>query len=389
MSGVLVAAAALRDALRAFDPALLSGDDCALVTEELAATEKMCSAARAGAAARAARCGARSTRHFPDPAEWLARITGSTAMQARAAMNTAEAVASCPATKAAWEAGELSAEQAREIVTTERECPGSEAGLLATAGQASLGALRQQARDIRLGALDPEALHQHQRAAQEARHWKDDLGMVCLRVAFPPEVGVPIVNRLDAETDRLWRRGRREGRDDPRPVLAAKALAAMLTGEGTGKGTSRSADVVFVCDLTPAAIEPPGDGVRSHIIGGGPVAPSVVLDAIERGAFVKAVLHDGVQINTVCHYGRRGIPAVLRSALELGQPPRFDGITCIQANCDRRYRTQWDHVDPVANGGPTTYENLQPRCAPHHRQKTELDRLAGLLDRRRRAHDPP
>ena len=33
-------------------------------------------------------------------------------------------------------------------------------------------------------------------------------------------------------------------------------------------------------------------------------------------------------------------------------------------------------------GGPTSYDNLKPRCWPHHRDKTELDRLAGLLDGR-------
>ena len=33
----------------------------------------------------------------------------------------------------------------------------------------------------------------------------------------------------------------------------------------------------------------------------------------------------------------------------------------------------------MANDGPTSYENLKPRCPPHHRKKTEADRLAGLL----------
>jgi hypothetical protein len=34
----------------------------------------------------------------------------------------------------------------------------------------------------------------------------------------------------------------------------------------------------------------------------------------------------------------------------------------------------------VANKGPTSYGNLRPRCWPHHREKAEQDRKAGVLD---------
>jgi hypothetical protein len=34
----------------------------------------------------------------------------------------------------------------------------------------------------------------------------------------------------------------------------------------------------------------------------------------------------------------------------------------------------------VANQGPTSYKNLNPKCRPHHWEKTEQDRRAGLLD---------
>ena len=95
-------------------------------------------------------------------------------------------------------------------------------------------------------------------------------------------------------------------------------------------------------------------------------------------AFVKAVVHDGVRIESVAHFGRH-IPAELRTALELGPAPDFDGVTCVEENCGRRHGLEWDHVDPVANGGATSYENIKPRCWPHHRAKTDRDRAAGLL----------
>jgi hypothetical protein len=96
-------------------------------------------------------------------------------------------------------------------------------------------------------------------------------------------------------------------------------------------------------------------------------------------AFLKTVLHDGVNIHTVAHHGRH-IPAELRTALELGPLPTLDGVTCTEEGCERRYDLEWDHVDPVAHGGVTSYENLKPRCRPDHWHKTQHDRRAGLLD---------
>jgi hypothetical protein len=92
---------------------------------------------------------------------------------------------------------------------------------------------------------------------------------------------------------------------------------------------------------------------------------------------VKAVVHDGVEIKTVRHFGRH-IKAELRTALELGGLPELDGVTCCEPGCDRRYHLEWDHVDPVAHRGPTSIDNLRPRCWPHHAEKSERDRRAGL-----------
>ena len=123
------------------------------------------------------------------------------------------------------------------------------------------------------------------------------------------------------------------------------------------------------------------------MIGGGPVPVSVAKD-LATDAFLKAVIHDGKQIQTVAHFGRR-IPAELRTALDLGSPPKLEGVSCAEEGCGRRYGLEWDHVDPLAHGGVTSYENLQAACWPHHRAKTERDREAGLLGRAGGRRAPP
>jgi hypothetical protein len=373
---VLLAARALRDALIGFEPARWSGRDCAEVVEELARTEKACAAARARAAVRAADCGAHSQRGFADAADWLARRTGQSRAEARSALDTAEAVDDCPATRAALVAGELSLGQADEIARTEKEVPGSEAELLPLAKEASLASLKDQARKKRLGAVNPEELHNRQRAARRFRHWRDELGMVCFTAALTPEIGLPFINRLEAETDRGHRQAHRKGNDESREAHAADAFAILVQGQGGGR--AGRADLVVVCDLAAYRRGHAHPGEACHLVGGGPV-PVEVARQLSADAFLKAVVHDGVRIDTVAHFGRH-IPAELRTALELGAPPGLDGVSCAEAGCERRYHLEWDHVNPVANGGETSFDNLKPRCWPHHRDKTERDRAAGLLN---------
>ena len=63
--------------------------------------------------------------------------------------------------------------------------------------------------------------------------------MVCLAAALPPELGVPVVNRLEAETDRVFRQAHRDGREEPREAYAADAFLRLF-GKDSAK-RSRSA----------------------------------------------------------------------------------------------------------------------------------------------------
>jgi hypothetical protein len=149
---------------------------------------------------------------------------------------------------------------------------------------------------------------------------------------------------------------------------------------GGGKGKANRADMVIVCDLAAFRRGHAHDGEPCHIVGGGPIPVSLAKE-LGRDAFLKAVLHDGTELHTIAHFGRK-YPAVLRTALELGRPPDFNGNVCAAPGCGRSYHLQHDHIDPVANGGLTSYLNNQMLCPPDHRIKTEHDRKGGLLHRK-------
>src|SRR5688500_13773571 len=109
---VVVAARALRDALGTLDPALLSGDDCAEIARELAATEKACSLARARTALRAADCGSHRRDGYARASDWLAQLSGVAPREARRDLEVAASLDRCPETEAALADGALSMAQA-------------------------------------------------------------------------------------------------------------------------------------------------------------------------------------------------------------------------------------------------------------------------------------
>jgi hypothetical protein len=295
--------------------------------------------------------------------------------EAKTALETAARLDACPDTKEALLAGDVSLDQAAEIVRTEAAAPGSESDLLDFAGRRGLTALKDEGRRRRQATDDPEDRYRRQRRERYWRHWQDEDGMIHVAGAFTPEVGVALSNRIDAEVDRLLRAAKRdgEGPSEPPERIAADAVAKLVMGADSGR--PRSAELVLVCDIGAFQRGYAEPGECCHVIGGGMVPVSVAQE-LALDAFIKAVLYRGKQIDTVAHFGRH-LNAELRTALGLGEPPMFTGVRC--ADCGRLYGLQWDHVNPVANHGPTSYENLQPLCWPCHQDKTRRDGEAGLL----------
>jgi hypothetical protein len=363
---------AFRDALHAVDVGALTGAQCASLLTDLAQVRKACEAVEASLAARAASTGAHRRAGFAAPHDWLAALSGTTAHAARTALETVAEVEECPATRDALFDGRVSVQQAREIVSAEQVAPGSEGRLVKVAEGAGLRRVREAARHLRVSAIPPEALREHQHAARSFTWWTDELGMVAGRFRLMPEEGAALVKRLEAEASRL----RRETKSvEPAEALLADAFTATVRRTGPERGPR--ADIVLVCDLTAWLRGHGHAGEITKIVGGSPL-PVSTIQALSENAFFKVVLHDGQHVQVVQHYGRK-IPTRVLTALELGFPPEFDGTICSEEGCDRRFNLERDHVDPHANGGVTNLSNLEWECGLDHRAKTERDRAMGLL----------
>src|SRR5436190_4243752 len=124
---VLGLATAVRAAVTAFDPDLVSGEDAAMVAEQLGLTEKACAAARARAALRAAQCRSHGGRGFADASDWLAGAAGSSRARRRRPWPRRRRRGRL------WWRASCRSSRSQVIARTEAECPGSEGQLLALA----------------------------------------------------------------------------------------------------------------------------------------------------------------------------------------------------------------------------------------------------------------
>ena len=200
--------------------------------------------------------------------------------------------------------------------------------------------------------------------------------MVNIHLSQEPHVGTSIVARAEAEAARLARKARQEGGDrEPFEAYLADAYAALLAGSDRGPARRPELVVLVSHEVARRGWTDVRDGEVCKIPGVGPISPEVAKE-IARDAFLSGVFYDGKDLR---HFERwsRSIPVEVLIALELGEPPEFDGVRC--TDCSNRFRTELDHVKPRVARGPSSHPNLKPRCWRCHQAKTAQDRKAGRL----------
>lgn len=308
-----------------------------------------------------------------DDVSELARATGTSVGKAKETVATAKVLGDSDELSDALRHGDISLDQATEIAAAERSAPGAARGLLAVARDQAFHVLKDQARKVVLEAEQHKDLAERQRVARFARSYSDEMGMVHVHLALQPHVGTPIVNRAEAEAARLVREAKKKDRAEPFERHLADAYAALLRGPSSGRARRPELVVLVSHGVAKRGWRDVGEGEVCKIPGIGPVSPAVARE-IAADAFLTGVFYDGKDLRHLRRW-TRNTPVEVLLALELGDPPTFDGIRCV--DCGNRFGTQIDHVEPHCAHGPASTDNLQPRCWSCHQAKTARDRTAG------------
>ena len=312
-----------------------------------------------------------------ESASEVAKATGTSMAKARETVATGKVLAGSAELTSAMQQGEVSLDQACEIAKAEKSAPGSAKGLLEVSKAEPFHVLKEKARKTKLEAEQHRDLALRQRAARSARSYSDELGMVHIHLELEPHVGTPLVARAEAEAARLAREARRSGSQEPFERHLADAYAKALSDSGSVKGRAKRPELVVLVshEVATRGWTDVREGEVCKIPGVGPVAPETAREITE-DAFINGVICDGKDLREFKRWTRH-IPVEVQVALELGDPPEFDGVACV--DCGNRFRTEFDHIEPRAAMGPTSKPNLGARCWACHQAKTERDRRAGKL----------
>ena len=308
-------------------------------------------------------------------AEMVARTTGVSVGKAKAAVDTGNSLRAADEVREAFKSGEISVDQASEIATAEKASPGSSTELLKLAQDESFQTLREKSRKVVLEAEQHRGLAQRQHQARRARSYRDELGMIAINLLLEPHVGVPLVNRAEAEAGRRFRAAKKDGNQEPFERLLADAYAGLLSGGTTIKARKPELVVLVSHEITQRGWKDVRKGEVCKIPGVGPISPERARE-IASDAFLSGLFFDSSDLR---HFRRwtRNTPVEVLLALQLGEAPEFDGVRC--TDCGRRFRNEKDHSAPHVAGGFASTGNLRWRCYGCHQKKTAQDRKNGKL----------
>jgi hypothetical protein len=196
-----------------------------------------------------------------------------------------------------------------------------------------------------------EARHERIHRERYYRSRQDADGAYCFEGKATAAVGARIEAALSGEADKVFKEARAQGRSETLGAYRLDALMNLVCGGGA------KVDSTVVVRVDESRLR--GEDGLCEAVATGAVPLSEAIAAILGDAFVKIVLHDGVDITKVAHHGRH-IPEVLRTAIL-----ERDGYTCVRPSCGATSRLEIHHWRvPHAQGGPMAYWNAAS-CCPH------------------------
>ncbi|MDQ3661154.1 MAG: hypothetical protein M3454_08885 [Actinomycetota bacterium] len=183
-----------------------------------------------------------------------------------------------------------------------------------------------------LEAEQHRGLAERQHEARRARSYRDELGMISINLLLEPHVGVPLVNRAEAEAGRQFRSAKRDGRQEPFERRLADAYACLLSTGSTSPARKPELVVLVSHEIARRGWKDvrEGDGAEAtgaevcKIPGVGPISPQRARE-IASDAFLSGLFYDGTDLRHLRRW-TRNTPVEVLLALELGEPPEFDGV---------------------------------------------------------------
>jgi hypothetical protein len=350
--------ATVRDLVGTLEAEALSGDLAASMVEHFAELERLAVAGRTLAGRRVERSKVWREEGFSTPARWMAAKAQTTVAAAVSTIETGRRLDALPATRRALQSGQLSGLQVAEIAAAAAADPKSERTLLANARTESVSHLRERCRSVVAAASRDDDADERIHRGRYLRSWSDGDGAFRLDARMTSDAGATLMTVVRARAEELEREARRTKTFERSEAYAADALVGLADGGGS---PARAVVHVHV-DQAAWSRGRTERGETCEIPGIGPVSVAAAR-RLARDGMVKAVFKDGDDVRGVAHLGRT-IPAKLRTALEARD------TSCVVPGCDETKGLEIDHVIPLAEGGPTSLDNLARLCRWHHSQKT-------------------
>ena len=286
----------------------------------------------------------------------VARATGTSAGKAEAVVRTGKAMAASSELSVAMQTGSVSLDQAAEIAKAEEAKPGAAKELLSVARDEAFHVLKEKARKVALEAEQHRDLARRQREARSARSYSDELGMV--HVHSPWNLtsvrrswrGRGRSGQTRQEGEERWRAG--AVRAPPR-----RRVRRALVGNGKGRAKRPELVVLVSHEVAKSGWTDVREGEMCQIPEWG--RWSLRWQGDRPGRVLERSLLRRKDLRQFKRWSR-AIPVEVATALELGEPPNFDGG--VLRRLRKSLQTEFDHVQPRFVQGPTSHPNLKPRC---------------------------
>ena len=282
---------------------------------------------------------------------WLADICDIEVSTARTQVRVARALRQWPLLDAAVRDGDVSYAKARVLVphlTDDNVGPLVDLACVTPAGRlgAAIAAWSQRHEDS-----DVIEARQHEARSMSWRTEGD--GMVTITCRLPPAQAGAVCAVIDQQVTVANAPAGASG-----PQQRADALVAVVTGSGgrAGGGTGGIGGTI----VTEVVVHVRADG--NTLTDGTPLSDHAVIGLLP-DTFISLLLLDNQQYPIDASPRRRSPTRRQRRVLDERSEE------CEHPGCHARAFLDYDHIQPYAQGGTTTIDNLRRLCGPHNRAR--------------------